>query len=165
MTSYLASLLAPSEAPAKPEAAESGATHDARTMLRNTSRMFVPLGDPRQRISDPAMRLLPLCSFGPGGSYIVDWQVKTPDLADPRWAHPPRTLGSIMGRILGAIMWDLKEWLVATHPRRAYRADHAPAALDSCSACGIGSLWPRWFAQGRAAPPLVFDEQALSAKA
>ena len=80
---------------------------------------------------------LPLCSFGPGGSYIVDWQVHTDDLFDRRRLFPPRTLGSIVGRVTGAIFWDLKEWLIASHPRRAFRADHCPAAIDTCGACGI----------------------------
>src|SRR4051812_28025667 len=105
----------------------------------------------------PQLPELPLCSFGPGGSYIVDWQVNTADLARHPRLYPPRTLGSIVGRVTGALLWDLKEWLIASHPRRAFRVDHCAAALDPCGACGVSSLWPRWFAAGRQAPPLIFD--------
>src|SRR3954469_15280006 len=75
---------------------QTPASRVARAMLKKSSRFFVPLGQEnpfptRTNDRDLAMDLppLPLCSFGPGGNYIVDWQVKKNDLGDPRRALPP----------------------------------------------------------------------------
>lgn len=93
---------------------------------------------------------LPLCSFGPGGSYVVDWQVLTDDIQISGRVFPPRTLASLVRRFSIWILWDLKGWLIADHPRRAYRIDSNPAALDPCPTCGITDAWPRWFVAGKA---------------
>ena len=106
---------------------------------------------------------LPLCSFGPGGAYIVDWEIRHNDLADPRRIFPPRTLGSVVRRLAGWMLWDLQQWLIATHPGRKFRADSHPAALEPCDACGHQSLWPRWFTLGLESAPILseIDENTL----
>jgi hypothetical protein len=128
---------------------------------------FVPVG--RGRYAGPVLQLgfertadLPLCSFGPGGAYVIDWQVQQRDLSDARRRFPPRTLGSMVRRVAGLVLWDLKGWLVAVHPGREYRIDRRPEALEPCGACGHSALWPRWLVEGRAGP-LV--DQAVAAVA
>jgi len=108
-----------------------------------------------RNLSNSAAANLPLCSFGPGGEYIVDWQVLDGDVSDARWKHPPRTLGSIVRRVAGWMLWDLKGWLIADHPGREYRADWKPEALEGCTMCGHSALWPRWFAQGKEGPEVM----------
>jgi len=108
----------------------------------------------RSRFEGPVLQLglhptadLPLCSFGPGGGYVVDWQVKNRDLADARRRFPPRTLGSMVHRVAELMLWDLKGWLVAIHPGRSFRVDTHPGALDPCAACGQTSSWPKWLVE------------------
>src|ERR1035437_6574040 len=74
--------------------------------------------------------LLPLCSFGPGGAYVVDWQVLGNDVAIERRVFPPRTLISALHRVTNFLAGDIKGWLIATHPGRQHRADSCPAALE-----------------------------------
>jgi hypothetical protein len=151
MTRFLSS-------PAAPAAA---VTAEARDLISRTSQVYVSLahrnfrgqGNQTSDIRPDGTADLPLCSFGPGGGYTVDWQVRKPDLADPRRAHPPRTVGSILRRVTGWMLWDLKGWLIATHPSRTYRADSHPAALDPCGACGHSDSWPEWFVEGKNSPP------------
>lgn len=95
---------------------------------------------------------LPLCSFGPGGSYVVDWQVHTDDIQIPGRVFPPRTLASLLRRFSGWILWDLKGWLIADHPSRAHRIDSHPATLAPCETCGLSDSWPRWFVAGLSSP-------------
>lgn len=95
---------------------------------------------------------VPLCSFGPGGAFTVDWEVRPEDVADPRRLYPPRTLGSAIRRVAGRVLWDLKGWLVANHPSRKFRIDYRPAALEPCAACGWAALWPQWFVHGHLGP-------------
>jgi hypothetical protein len=83
---------------------------------------------------------------------VVDWQVKNGDVNDARRQYPPRTLGSVVRRVAGWMLWDLKGWLIAVHPGREYRADWKPEALEPCVACGHSALWPRWFVEGREGP-------------
>ena len=63
---------------------------------------------------------LPLCSFGPGGAYIVDWHVLDRDHQAERRIFPPRTLGWAIRRLAALLGADLKGWLLAVHPGRAY---------------------------------------------
>lgn len=96
--------------------------------------------------------LLPLCSFGPGGSYVVDWQIFGRETRGAR-VYPPRTLGSAVQRVAGQLLGDLAGWLLARHPARQYRMDSCPAALDPCLACGHSNRWPDWFVAGHRAVP------------
>lgn len=88
---------------------------------------------------------LPLCSFGPGGAYVVDWVVREEDLEMNRRASSPRTIGSLIGRFAGWIARDLKGWLIADHPRRVHRIDWHADSLEPCVVCGTTSSWPRSF--------------------
>ncbi len=98
---------------------------------------------------------LPLCCFGPGGSYIVDWQVKKMDLRDPHARLSAHMFwGSLLWRIFGGLLGDMKLWLLTSHPRRAFRADACPAALDPCKACGHEAFWPHWFVSGQQPPQI-----------
>jgi len=110
-------------------------------------------------LSNSNVPQLPLCSFGPGGVYVVDWQVLTSDISDARWNHPPRTIGSIVRRVAGWILWDLKGWLVAIHPNRAFRADWKPETLKSCPTCGHSATWLHWFAQDQLVQEVTADDE------
>ena len=152
MTRFSSSTLRDSHGPA---GLADNLAAEARDLISRTSgpvSVYVSLAHKNMRGKTPAPDIrpdgtadLPLCSFGPGGGYVVDWQVRRPDLADPRRAFPPRTVGSILRRVTGWMLWDLKGWLIATHPSRTYRADSHPAALDPCGACGHSDSWPEWF--------------------
>ena len=61
----------------------------ARTMLHHappepTPAWAVGVNEVNTSMDADIAARLPLCSFGPGGGYIVDWQVRKVDLADYR---------------------------------------------------------------------------------
>lgn len=93
---------------------------------------------------------LPICSFGPGGSYLVDWCVN--DEAEEARRGEARTLAAGIERIAESLTLDLKGWLLAEHPARHHRIDAAPATLDGCPLCGHENQWPQWFIKGQPAP-------------
>ena len=99
-----------------------------------------------------ALEKLPLCSFGPGGSYVVDWEVDGGAVVSTQ-GYPARTLGSAVHRVAGRLLSDLAGWLIARHPARQYRLDSCPDSLDPCVACGYSDRWPLWFAAGARALP------------
>lgn len=95
---------------------------------------------------------LPICSFGPGGSYLVDWCAR--DAAEASRHNQARTLAAGIERFAECLTLDLKGWLLAEHPERQHRIDAAPETLDGCPLCGHENQWPDWFLKGRAAPDL-----------
>jgi len=100
---------------------------------------------------------VPICSFGPGGSYLVDWQVNI-ESDFPRRGQA-RTLAAGIERFAEVLTLDLKGWLLAEHPDRQHRVDSHPATLDACPLCGHENQWPDWFRLGHTAP----DNAALHA--
>jgi hypothetical protein len=116
-----------------------------RSQVRSTAFRLQEENQERARPSKGTPDLMnsriPLCSFGPGGAYIVDWTVEDEDIAGNVQANHPKTFASLIGRFAGWIARDIKGWLIASHPRRVHRIDSHPESMEPCAACGISSNW------------------------
>ena len=104
----------------------------------NTARLVKP-GSPWSYPLKKAQ--LPLCSFGPGGDYIVDWypQNYRPTIFDDQPAQPRQ----VMGRF-ALLMAELRDWLLGIHPGRQVRSESHPDHLEPCAACGQHDSWSPW---------------------
>ncbi len=104
----------------------------------NTSRLVKP-GSPW---SYPLKKAeLPLCSFGPGGDYIVDWypQNYRPTIFEDQ----PQQDRPVMGRF-ALLMSELRDWLLGIHPGRQLRSEVHPEYLEACGVCGQHDSWSPW---------------------
>lgn len=128
-------------------------TNDPQSREARTSRIggwarilkMLAIGTPAQELE-----ALPICSFGPGGSYLVDWRVN--QAAESARRGEARTLAAGIERIAESLTLDLKGWLLAEHPERQHRIDAAPETLNGCPLCGHENQWPNWFVNGHQAP-------------
>ncbi len=124
----------------------------------NTARLVKP-GSPWSYPLKKAQ--LPLCSFGPGGDYIVDWypQNYRPTIFDDQSAQPRR----VMGRF-ALLMSELRDWLLGIHPGRQMRSESHPEHLEPCAACGQHDSWSPWTRDHRLAEAGLprADYQAVS---
>ena len=104
----------------------------------NTARLVKP-GSPWSYPLKKAQ--LPLCSFGPGGDYIVDWypQNYRPVIFEDQTPPQPRGMGR-----LALLMSELRDWLLGIHPGRQIRSDSHPEHLEPCAACGHQDSWSPW---------------------
>lgn len=104
----------------------------------NTARLIKP-GSPWSYPLKKAQ--LPLCSFGPGGDYIVDWypQNYRPTIFDDQPPQPRQ----VMGRF-ALLMSELRDWLLGIHPGRQMRSESHPEHLEPCATCGQHDSWSPW---------------------
>ena len=94
------------------------------------------LGLPNLREQD-----LPLCSFGPGGSYLVDWyphryrpessveEADVPAPASPADSSPALTPLALLGA-------EIRDWFMGIHPGRVHRQEAHPECFIPCGHCG-----------------------------
>lgn len=102
------------------------------------------LGVPNLRDKD-----LPLCSFGPGGSYLVDWypnryrpESSVEEADAPAPASPAdSSLALTPLALLGA---EIRDWLMGIHPGRIHRHEAHPECFIPCGHCGTVDTWRPW---------------------
>lgn len=101
------------------------------------------LGLPNLRQQD-----LPLCSFGPGGSYLVDWyphryrpESSQEDDAATNASHDQTGPALTPLALLGA---EIRDWFRGIHPGRVRRVETHPECFIPCRHCGTVDTWQPW---------------------
>ena len=84
---------------------------------------------------------VPLCSFGPGGEYVVDWyahryrpqQLEDQDDSDGEIYSP-----------LKLLFREMRDVFLGIHPGRRYRSEARPDLFEPCPVCRQESQYSPW---------------------
>src|SRR5271170_6095312 len=86
---------------------------------------------------------IPICTFGPGGEYQVDWY--------PHQYRPSDSQGGSAQNILSPVsllMAEIRDLFLGVHPGRHYRCETHPEQLDGCPSCGQPAMMSVWAVRG-----------------
>ena len=84
---------------------------------------------------------VPLCSFGPGGEYVVDWyahRYRPQQLEDQ-----DDSAGEIYSP-LKLLFREMRDVFLGIHPGRRYRSEARPDLLEPCPVCRQESQYSPW---------------------
>ena len=105
---------------------------------------------------------VPLCSFGPGGEYVVDWYAHR--YRPQQLENQEDTKGEIFSP-LKLLFREMRDVFLGIHPGRRYRIESRPDLLEPCPTCRRESQYSPWINALRpaVAPPVA--ERYTSEKA
>ncbi len=83
---------------------------------------------------------IPLCTFGPGGEYVVDWFANRTLKA----SAPAGTSNNPGLKPFEVLSEEIKQLFLGNHPGREFRADAHPHWSAPCLACGQPSQYSPW---------------------
>ncbi|MGC8624331.1 MAG: hypothetical protein ACP5VQ_03580, partial [Phycisphaerae bacterium] len=81
---------------------------------------------------------VPLCSFGPGGEYMVDWyghRYRPQQLEEEEEEEEEAKAAEIFSP-LQLLFREIRDVFLGIHPGRRYRSEARPELLEPCPACG-----------------------------
>jgi hypothetical protein len=107
---------------------------------------------------------VPLCSFGPGGEYVVDWYVHR--YRPQQLEDQDDSAGEIYSP-LKLLFREMRDVFLGIHPGRRYRSEARPDLLEPCPVCRQESQYSPWAGTMRpAAPPraVAGDKSEMAVK-
>ena len=99
---------------------------------------------------------VPLCSFGPGGEYVVDWYAHR---YRPQQLDDQDDSESEIYSPLKLLFREMRDVFLGIHPGRRYRSEARPDLLEPCPLCRQDSQYSPWTSALRPAK----SHQSLSA--